>query len=365
MGGFRVGVVKDITPTRHDRERPAARRSRSSTSKLDKKVEPLGRGHEAARAAALGARPQVRRAPARDEQADVHVRRHGSRSRTRPSRSSSRTCSRPSTRRRARTSRTPPPASATPSPAAAQSINRAIEALNPFFRALTPVMTNLANPTTRARPVLPPDRPRLGAGRAGGAHPGAPVHRHGGHVRGHLGRPARAPGHDREGGADDGRLDPVLPRAAAVLRGLHRPLAPAAPRRRRARRARCRRSTAHFKVGTPILPKTVELNDNLEDALQRRQRPVREPEHAARAARHRHRADREPPGDRVHRALPDGLQLPQLLHRPAGRGAVSRPVGPDRRRHLAEPEHEDAELEPGEQLRHLDRLAALGHPGRA
>ena len=29
-----------------------------------------------------------------------------------------------------------------------QSINRSIEALNPFFRALTPVMTNLANPKT-------------------------------------------------------------------------------------------------------------------------------------------------------------------------------------------------------------------------
>ena len=89
-------------------------------------------------------------------------------------------------------------------------------------------------PGHRARPVLPPDRARLRAGRAGGAHAGAPVHGHGRHVRGDLGEPAGAPGHDREGRADDGRVDRLVPRPAAVPRGLHRPLGPAAARRRRA-----------------------------------------------------------------------------------------------------------------------------------
>ena len=69
VGGFRVGVVDDITPDGRRPERRAARRSRCVDLKLDKTVEPLGVRHEAARPAALGARPQVRRAQARQEQA--------------------------------------------------------------------------------------------------------------------------------------------------------------------------------------------------------------------------------------------------------------------------------------------------------
>ena len=242
-----------------------------------------------------------------------------------------------------------------------QSINRAIEALNPLFRALDAGHDEPVRPGHGARPVLPPDRARLGTGRAGRAHAGAPVHGHGRHVRGDLGQPACASGHDREGGAHDGRLDRLVPRPAALLHDftdlVHR-LRPAAAELPRSLPA----INSAFKVGTPVLPRTVELNENLEDALNEAEGPVREPQHAAGAPRPRHRADRQPPGDPVHRPVPDRLQLLHLLRPPAGRGAVGRPVGPDRRRHLAEPEHEGGELAPAEQLRRLDRLAAVGHP---
>ena len=45
-------------------------------------------------------------------------------------------------------------------------------------------------------------------------------------------------------------------------------------------------------AGTPVLPRTVGLNEQLEGALGERGGPVREPEHAARPARPAHRAAR-------------------------------------------------------------------------
>ena len=232
-----------------------------------------------------------------------------------------------------------------------QSINRSIEALNPFFRALTPVMTNLADPKTEL------DQFFLQIGRASAQV--APVARTQALLFTDMADTFAAISADpralqdtiEKAAAHDGRLDPVLPRPAAVLRGLHRPLAPAAPRRRRAAAlAAADQQRLQGRHADPAQDGRAEREPR--GRVQRGERPVREPEHAARAARHRHGADREPPGDPVHRALPDGLQLPELLHPPAGRGAVRRPVGPDRRRHLAEPEHEGAELEPAEQLRH-------------
>ena len=99
-------------------------------------------------------------------------------------------------------------------PRSARSTGRS-QALNPFFKALTPVMRNLSDPDTEL------DQFFLQIGRASAqvapvaANAGAAVHRHGGHVRGHLRQPARAPGHDREERADDGRLDRLVPSAAA------------------------------------------------------------------------------------------------------------------------------------------------------
>ena len=212
-----------------------------------------------------------------------------------------------------------------------------------------------------ARPVLPPDRARLGTGRAGRAHAGAPVHGHGRHVRGDLGQPACPSEHDREGGAHDGRLDRLVPRPAALLHELHGPQPPPAPRGRGAA-ALAAGDQQRLQGGHPGPAAHRGAEREPRGRAERGQGPVREPQHAAGAPRPRHRADRQPPGDPVHRPVPDRLQLLHVLRAPAGRGAVGRPVGPDRRRHLAEPEHEGGELAPAEQLRQLDRLAAVGHP---
>ena len=110
-----------------------------------------------------------------------------------------------------------------------QAINRSIEALNPFFKALTPVMRNLSDPRTELDQFFLQMGRASDAGRAGGPHAGAAVHGHGGHVRGHLREPAGAPGHDREGPADDAGLDRLVPGAAAVPGRLHRPVGAAAP----------------------------------------------------------------------------------------------------------------------------------------
>ena len=118
VGGFRVGVVEDIRPEVVG-SRASARSIAVVELKLDKTIEPLPADTRAARAPALGARPQVRGADAGHEPQELRARATRSRSRRPPSRSSSRTCSPPSTARRGRTSGRPPRASATPSPGAA------------------------------------------------------------------------------------------------------------------------------------------------------------------------------------------------------------------------------------------------------
>ncbi len=244
VGGFRVGVVKDIKPKRHDGERRAPQRGRRRAQSRQE-GRAARRGHPVPRASALGARPQVHRASARHEQGHLAVRRHG------PGQAVLRAARvrgplldlRP--RDAPATSRAPPTASATPSPAAARRSTASIEALNPFFKALTPVMRNLSDPDTELDQFFLQIGPRVRAGGAGGPNAGAAVHRHGGHVRGHLREPARAPGHDREGRADDGRLDRLVPSPAAV----HAPTSPTSrarlrPAARASCRARCPQSTA-------------------------------------------------------------------------------------------------------------------------
>ena len=280
VGGFRVGVVKELTPkvTIVNGERRSIAVARLS---LDKKLEPLVARLGAPRAAALRARPEVHRAPAGHEQGHLPVGRH------RPGEAGV----------RAARVRGPVldlrPRHAPAHPARhgglRQRVRRPRPVAQPLDRGAQPVLPGAhpgddepLGPAHRARPVLPPDRPRLGAGRPGGAHAGAPLHRHGRHVRGDLGRPARAPGHDREGRADDGRVDRLVPRTAAVPRGLHRPLGAAAPGRGRAaalaagdqQRLRRGHAGAAADGGAEREPR---------EGAARGGGPVREPEHAARA----------------------------------------------------------------------------------
>ena len=83
-----------------------------------------------------------------------------------------------------------------------------------------------------------------------------------------------------------------------------------------------------FGVGTPVLPRTVELNENLEKAFDELDDLFENPNTLLALRDLTHRARGHPPGARVHRALPDGLQLLQLLLPPARRGSPVRPAPP-------------------------------------
>ena len=96
-------------------------------------------------------------------------------------------------------------------------------------------MKNLTDPRHRARPVLPPARAHLGAGRAGRRDPGASCSRNMADTFAAISRdPRRAAGDDREVAAHARHGDQLVPRAAAVPGRLRRPLAPAAPGGQRA-----------------------------------------------------------------------------------------------------------------------------------
>ena len=77
-----------------------------------------------------------------------------------------------------------------------QSVNTAIDQLPPLLGHLAPVARNLSDRRTQPGTPVPrgrQDRPRGGAG---GRHPGRPVHPHGDHLRGAVGRHRRAQGDD-------------------------------------------------------------------------------------------------------------------------------------------------------------------------
>ena len=119
VGGFRVGVVKDVRPkvTEVNGER---RSVAVAELNLDKKIEPLAKDTQfrVRPRSALGLK-YIELQPGTSK-ATLAVRRHGPGQSSPPSRSSSRTCSRRSTATPAPTSSAPPTASATPSPAAAR-----------------------------------------------------------------------------------------------------------------------------------------------------------------------------------------------------------------------------------------------------
>jgi virulence factor Mce-like protein len=146
------------------------------------------------------------------------------------------------------------------------SINRSIEALNPLFRALTPVMTNLADPDTEL------DQFFLQIGRASAQ--AAPVARTQALLFTDMADTFAAISRSPQALQDTiERAAPTMETSIASFRvqqpfytdftDLSHRLRPAAAELPRSLPA----INSAFKVGTPILPRTVELNENLEKAL--------------------------------------------------------------------------------------------------
>jgi phospholipid/cholesterol/gamma-HCH transport system substrate-binding protein len=147
-----------------------------------------------------------------------------------------------------------------------QSINRAIEALNPFFRSLTPVMRNLADPDTEL------DQFFLQIGRASAQ--AAPVARTQALLFTDMADTFAAISASPTALQDTiEKAEPTMATSIASFR-VQRPfltdftdlshrLRPAVAELPRSLPA----INSAFKVGTPVLPRTVELNENLEKAL--------------------------------------------------------------------------------------------------
>ena len=147
-----------------------------------------------------------------------------------------------------------------------QSLNRAIEALNPFFRALTPVMENLSNPRTQL------DQFFLQIGRASAQ--AAPVARTQAllftdmaDTFAAISANPRALQDTIEKGAptmdvsiDSFRVQRPFLADFTDLSARLRPAAAELPRSLPA-------INSAFAVGTRVLPRTVELNENLQKAL--------------------------------------------------------------------------------------------------
>ena len=163
-----------------------------------------------------------------------------------------------------------------------------------------------------------------GAGREGA---GRPVRQHGHHVRRDQPRPRRRCSDDREVAAHDRRRDPLLPGPAARSSPTSPTCRAVCARRSTSCRARCRPSTApsrghpgpaaHGGAQRPPRRRTSRLEDLFENpnTLLAHPRPA---DHA-----HGHAARRG-----VRGALPDGLQLLQLLRPPARRAPVrGQPAG--------------------------------------
>ena len=223
-------------------------------------------------------------------------------------------------------------------------------------------MSTLNDPETGLDRVLPPagrDRGPAGAGGAGAGRRCSPTwpprSRRSARTRLRCSRPSR-------------RSPPTIDTAVRSFR-VQRPswpTSPTSPRRlrpavQRAAAVAAGHQPARSRSARPVLPRTVALNGRLGEQLRRPRRPVREPQHAAGAARPAHHADRGAAGDGVRRALPDGLQLLELLRLPAGRAPVrGQPAG----RHGPAAGRPAAQHPPGQQPRLDPRLAAGGHAAR-
>jgi virulence factor Mce-like protein len=147
-----------------------------------------------------------------------------------------------------------------------QAINRSIQALNPFFKALTPVMRNLSDPDTEL------DQFFLQMGRASAqvapvAQTQALLFTDMADTFAAISANPRALQDTIEKGAptmdvsiDSFRVQQPFMVDFTDLSARLRPAAEQLPRSLPA-------INSAFKVGTPVLPRTVELNDNLEKAF--------------------------------------------------------------------------------------------------
>lgn len=147
-----------------------------------------------------------------------------------------------------------------------QAINRSIQALNPFFKALTPVMQNLSDPDTEL------DQFFLQMGRASAqvapvAQTQALLFTDMADTFAAISANPRALQDTIEKGAptmdvsiDSFRVQRPFMVDFTDLSARLRPAAEQLPRSLPA-------INSAFKVGTPVLPRTVELNDNLEKAF--------------------------------------------------------------------------------------------------
>ena len=366
MGGFRVGVVEELKPEVRDGRTASAAASRSRRLKLDKKLEPLARDTElrVRPRSALGLKyVELKPGTSKDTFAAGD---------TIPVKNASEPLEFEDLLLDLR-----PPRRAPHIQNATAGLRRRLRRPRPVDqprdRGAQPAVQvahagdgEPRRPADRARPVLPPDRARLGR------------------------RSRRWPAPRRV----------LFTDMADTFAAISAQPAGAPGRRSRSRRRRWTSSIDSFRVQQPFLAdftdlsprlrpaadelprslpgdqrrlrgrhagaaETVELNENLEGASARLDDLFENP-NTLLALRDLDTAlTVTPPGARVHRPVPDGLQLLRLLPPPARRGPVRRPDGPDRRRHGAEPEREGAEHAAAEQLRHDAQLAAVGHPRRA
>jgi phospholipid/cholesterol/gamma-HCH transport system substrate-binding protein len=147
-----------------------------------------------------------------------------------------------------------------------RSINRSIEALNPFFRALTPVMENLSDPDTELDEFFR-QIGRASAQAAPVAHTQALLFTDMADTFAAISASPRALQDTIEKAAptmdvsiDSFRVQRPFYADFTDLSSRLRPAVAELPRSLPA-------INSAFKVGTPVLPRTVELNENLESAL--------------------------------------------------------------------------------------------------
>ena len=201
------------------------------------------------------------------------------------------------------------------------SLNIAIQALNPFFTSLQPVMTSLSDPDTQL------DQFFLQLGRT--AAQVAPVATVQADLFSNMATTFAAISSDP--GALQATIEKSPPTIDTSIRSfrvqrpfladfadLSRRLRPAVNELPRSLPAINRRSAWARRSCRARSTSTTALRRALLEA----RGPVREPEHAARHPRPAHHARGHPPGAGVRGAVPDGLQLLQLLLPPARRAPV-------------------------------------------
>ena len=201
------------------------------------------------------------------------------------------------------------------------ALNVAIEQLNPFFVYLSPVMQNLSAPETD----LPNFFRQLGRTSA----QVAPVADVQAQLFTNMADTFAAIGFSPPALQDTiAKGPPTLDVGTRSLRAQRPFLADFADLSRRLRPAaqELPRSlpalNESFRVGTKVLPQTVPLNERLQTAFTSLDRLFANPNTLLGAPRHPQRPGGHPPADRVPQPLPVGLQLPGVLPARAGRAHV-------------------------------------------